>query len=364
MNILFDGKIFAMPRAGGINRYFANLISRLPSDCEPTLTTRQDLGINVPAHPRLNIKQYHPFRPHRVSRPLERAYFRSLERVCRYNLAHPTYYSLLTQQEFGCYRCPVVVTVYDMIHELFPQHFQFDTEKYVWEQKKQAVERADAILCISENTKQDLIAFHPSVAHKIFVTPLATEMDMRLTQGEQPVPDRPYFLFVGGRSLYKNFDGLLTALGPVVSRHPDALVCVVGAAFSEAESKTIESLGLSGHFAHYGQADDRHLAKLYHHSLALIYPSRYEGFGIPPLEAMACETVVVGADVSSVPEVVGDAGLLFHPDTGDLADILLALLDGKVDRGGLIEKGRQRAKNFSWDKTAAQTLEVYQKVAD
>ncbi len=364
MDVLYDGKIFAMQKAGGINRYFANIISRLPQDCNPTLTTRQELGVNAPVQPRLRIKQYHPFRPHRISRPLEKAYFRSVERVHRYNLAHPTYYSLLTQQEFGCYRCPVVVTVYDMIHELFPQHFQFDTEKYVWEQKKQAVERADAILCISENTKQDLVALYPQVEDKIVITYLATEMDMSLTQGEQPVPDRPYFLFVGGRSLYKNFDGLLTAFTPVVSRHPDALVCVVGSAFSEAESKTIESLGLTSHFEHYGHADDRHLAKLYHRSLALIYPSRYEGFGIPPLEAMACETVVVGADVSSVPEVIGDAGLLFNPDTCDLADILLALLAREVDRDGLIEKGRQRAKNFSWDKTAAQTLEVYQKVAD
>lgn len=363
MDILFDGKIFAMQRAGGINRYFANLIARLPENCNPTLTTRQELGVTVPAHPRLSIKEYHPFRPHRISRPLEKAYFRSLERMHRYNIAHPTYYSLLTQQEFDCYRCPVVVTVYDMIHELFPQDLQTDTERSVWRQKKQAVERADAIICISENTKRDLIALYPQVEAKTVVTYLATEMDMSFTLGTQPVPERPYFLFVGGRNSYKNFDGLLTALHQVVPRWPNACVCVVGSAFSEAESKTIASLGLTGHFEHYGQADDRHLAKLYNRSLALLYPSRYEGFGIPPLEAMACETVVVGAAVSSVPEVVGDAGLLFDPDSSELTDILLALLGGSVDRDDLIQKGRQRAKHFSWDKTAAQTVAVYQKVA-
>jgi glycosyltransferase involved in cell wall biosynthesis len=188
-------------------------------------------------------------------------------------------------------------------------------------------------------------------------------MDIRLAQGAQPVPERPYFLFVGGRNSYKNFDGLLQAMSHAVTRFPDSVVCVVGAAFSAAEAAQIESLGLTGHMEHYGHADDRHLAKLYHRSLALIYPSRYEGFGIPPLEAMACETVVVGANVSSVPEVVGQAGLLFNPDSSELTDILLALLDGAVNREDLIQKGRQRAKDFSWDKTAAQTVTVYQAVA-
>lgn len=363
MNVLYDGMIFSMQKAGGINRYFANIISRLPVGDSPTLTTRNDLGVNVPAHPRLRVKQYRPFRPHRISQPLEKTYFRALERE-RYSVAHPTYYSLLTQQEFDCYHCPVVVTVYDMIHERFAKDFQDEFQRAVRQQKKQAVERADAILCISENTKQDLVALYPAVENKIVVTYLATEMDMSLTHGDQKVPEQPYFLFVGGRNSYKNFDGLLTAFRQAAPWHPDALVCVVGSAFTEAESKAIENLGLTSRFQHYGNINDRHLAKLYNRSLALIYPSRYEGFGIPPLEAMACETVVVGANVSSVPEVVGDAGLLFDPNSGELTDILLALLDNSVDRDDLIQKGRRRAAHFSWDKTAAQTVEVYQKVAD
>lgn len=364
MNILYDGMIFSMQTAGGINRYFANIISHLPEGCIPTLTTKRDLGVNVPAHPQLEIKRYHSFRPHRLTRRLETPYLRSLEWGNSYDLAHPTYYSLLTEQGFERYRCPVVVTVYDMIHELFPEDFQqLRTEKYVSEQKKQAVHRADAILCISENTKQDLIRLYPTVEDKIVVTYLATGMNMGMTQGEGPVPERPYFLFVGGRNLYKNFDGFLSALRQSALRYPDVLACVVGAAFTEAEAAQIETLGLTGHFKHYGHTDDRHLAKLYNRSLALIYPSRYEGFGIPPLEAMACETVVVGANVSSVPEVVGDAGLLFDPDSRELTDIMLALLAGSVDRAGLIQRGRQRAQKFRWDKTAAQTVEVYQKIA-
>ena len=134
MNILYDGMIFSMQKAGGINRYFANIISRLPNTDTPTLTTRRDLGVNVPTHPRLRVKQFHPFRPHRISALVEKAYSRSVERA-RYSVAHPTYYSLLTQQELDCYRCPVVVTVYDMIHERFPENFQDDFQRNLWQEK-------------------------------------------------------------------------------------------------------------------------------------------------------------------------------------------------------------------------------------
>ena len=121
---------------------------------------------------------------------------------------------------------------------------------------------------------------------------------------------------------------------------------------------------LSGHIEHYEYVCDRHLAKLYRCSVAFVYPSLYEGFGIPPLEAMSCKTPVVAANCSSIPEVVGDAGLLFNPKaTGDLADILLLLLDSPKERDRLIAKGHQRAQMFSWDKTVAQTVDVYRSVS-
>jgi glycosyltransferase involved in cell wall biosynthesis len=109
---------------------------------------------------------------------------------------------------------------------------------------------------------------------------------------------------------------------------------------------------------------DRHLAKLYRCSIALVYPSLYEGFGIPPLEAMSCGTPVIAANTSSIPEVVGDEGILFNPKSSDdLADILLSVLDNPLERDRLIKKGLQRSELFSWDRTVAQTLDVYCSVA-
>jgi glycosyltransferase involved in cell wall biosynthesis len=110
---------------------------------------------------------------------------------------------------------------------------------------------------------------------------------------------------------------------------------------------------------------DRHLAKLYRCSMAFIYPSLYEGFGIPALEAMSCGTPVIASNTSSIPEVVGDAGILFNPESSDdLADILMSVLDNPLERDRLIARGLKRSAMFSWDRTVAQTLDVYCPVAN
>jgi glycosyltransferase involved in cell wall biosynthesis len=142
-------------------------------------------------------------------------------------------------------------------------------------------------------------------------------------------------------------------------------LCVVGAPFNEREEKLILDLKLSDAIEQYGYVTDAHLAKLYRCSRAFVYPSFYEGFGIPPLEAMACGTAVIASNRSSIPEVVGDAGVLFDPASSDeLADILPGLHGDEGLREQLIARGYERAKSFSWEKTAAQTVEIYRSLAN
>lgn len=364
MRILYDGKVYKMQVAGGVSRYFSNLICRLPKSFIPTLTSYgyHSNRINHPVHPNLKNFNYTELRPKSISCWLEKYYFRAVTAFNQFDIAHPTYYSLLAGQKIGKYRCPVVITVYDMIHELFSH--EIDPTGYQAKVKQKAILAAQAIICISENTKKDLLERYALPENKVRVTYLASEIDASMSYGSEPIPSRAYYLYVGRRVSYKNFSSLISAFAKAVSVQPDIALCVVGSPFTETEEKLITDLQLATHIEHYGYASDRHLAKLYRCSIAFVYPSLYEGFGIPLLEAMSCGTAVVASNRSSIPEVVGDAGLLFDPkSTSDLTDILLCLLNSSGERDRLIVKGYQRAKEFSWDKTVAQTIDVYRAVA-
>lgn len=365
MQILYDGQIYTLQKAGGVNRYFANLISQLPEDFFPTLTTCQFRNVKGLHHPNLKIFSYQRFgfRPGRISFLIEKYYFRAVTSFNNCDVVHPTYYSLLTRQEINQCKSPVVLTVWDMIHELFSE--QMDANGQQAEEKRQAILAAQAVICISENTKKDLVERYAVPEEKVTVTYLASEIDASLSYGSEPVPLRPYYLYVGTRLSYKNFDGLLAAFAKAVSVQPEIALCVVGPPLTESEEKLIAELKLTEHIEHYGYVNDTHLAKLYRCSIGFVYPSLYEGFGIPPLEAMSCKTPVVASNCSSIPEVVGDAGILFNPaSVSDLSDILLFLLDNGAERDRLIAKGYQRSKKFSWDKTASQTLDVYKSVIE
>lgn len=362
MRIYYDGEIFKAQAAGGITRYFSNLISRLPQSYVPCLTIPQSRKSLFPNHPNLKLLKYKQHYTSGFSRKFQKYYFQALATFNHYDLVHPTYYSLLTRQEISKYRSPIVLTVYDLIHEIFRN--QIDPSSKLIERKHKAIRAAQRIICISENTKKDLINWYSVPEEKISVTYLASSIDATLSHGVEEVPCRPYYLYVGSRdAYYKNFDTLLFALAKVVSVQPEIRLCIVGESLNQTEIKLIAELNLSNSIEHYGYASDTHLAKLYRCSIAFVYPSLYEGFGIPLLEAMSCGTAVVASNNSSIPEVVGDAGILFNPKaTKDLADILLSLLDSSAKRDRLITKGYQRAQAFSWDRTVSQTLDVYNSV--
>lgn len=359
MKVFYDGQIYKLAPNQGISRYFTNIISRLPESYTPILTTYS--RVNYPSHQNLQVFKYKSFRPSRISSFLEKTYFQIVERSIKFNLIHPTYYSLLSQQKLSSYKCPIILTVWDMIHELFPE--RIDPYGQQAEEKRKAIHAAQIIICISENTKKDLLDRYLLPEDKVKVNYLAAAININIAYGSEPVPSRPYYLYVGGRSSYKNFDGLLSAFAKAVSVQPNLALCVVGSPLTLIEHQLIADFKLTNHIEHYSYASDTHLAKLYRCSIALVYPSLYEGFGIPPLEAMSCGTATIAANSSSIPEVVGDAAILFNPQaTFDLADILISLVDKPLERDRLIAKGYQRAKMFSWDKTATQTFNIYRSV--
>lgn len=362
MKIFYDGEIYAAysKQSGGISRYFDNLISRLPEGFLPALTTGRDPNASHPQHPNLQLYRYDlKFRPGRVCYWLRKQYFQFLLNKYKPQIAHPTYYSLLTGRAVSDYKCPVIITVYDMIHEIFADTMDLTGE--MAEIKQKSIFSAQAILCISESTKRDLLERYPALEDRVTVTHLATEFNESYINQEATIPSCPYYLYVGARGGYKNFDRLLIAFSKIINKFPDLLLCVVGSPFTQEEYSRITELNLSQNIEHFGAVSDGQLAKLYNSSIGFVYPSLYEGFGIPPLEAMACGTVVIGSNVSSIPEVVEDAGLLFDPTSIDeLVDQLLFLLENPSQREFLIKKGKEQIKKFSWEKTTEQTVKIYQ----
>jgi glycosyltransferase involved in cell wall biosynthesis len=356
MRILYDGAVTEQHGAGGIKRYFTNIIGRLPSDFKPHFTTCRAPLETDPSHPRLRIHRFRRFRPQRLSVKLEKIFFGRVQDSYDFDIAHPTYYTLLSQREVREYRCPVVITVWDMIHELFPE--LYPDRKFV-ARKRRAIEAAAAVICISENTKHDLISRYQVDESRISVNYLASDLDPALVRGDEGTPARPYFLYVGARAGYKNFDSLLSAFA-AATLIPEIILCAVGAPFSRAEDKRVAQLGLTGRVENYGEVSDRVLAALYQRSLAFVYPSLYEGFGIPPLEAMRCGTAVVASNRSSIPEVVGDAAMLVDPERAEeITEALVTLANNSTLRESLIARGYDRVKQFSWENTAEQTRNVY-----
>jgi len=361
MHILYDGLIYKLQTQGGISRYFRNLVEALPEDFSPIITGYRSDQVIYPEHPNLR-KYFYPFannKPKRIFEPLGQYFLRLATAIAEFDLIHPTYYWSHTGQDLKSYGKPVVVTFHDMVHEIFSK--QMDPLGQVAKVKLRAAQAADLIICISENTKQDILERYSVPENKLKVIYHATDLNESMSYGPEAIPSRPYFLYVGSRNLnYKNFQILLKAFSKVLSSQADAVLCVVGRPLNKSEQEMANSLKIGGAIEVFENVSDHHLAKLYRCSVAFVYPSLYEGFGIPLLEAMACGTPVIASKASCFPEIVGNASFLFNPNSPtDLADLLLLLLNHPLERERLISKGQQRVQEFTWEKAAEQTIKVY-----
>lgn len=260
-------------------------------------------------------------------------------------------------------RATRIVTVYDMTHELFPA--QFPAPRRTSRAKKRAVNQADHIISISESTKRDLVRLFDVPPQKVTAIPLG--LSVRLSdiaasgQTLAPVHPRPYILYVGQRGGYKNFDTFVKAFGSS-SRLPSEfdILCFGGGAFTAAELETARAAGVDPARLRQLAGDDNLLAAAYQHAHFLVYPSLYEGFGFPPLEAMALGCAVACSDTSSMPEVVGDTAVTFDPcSVDDMTRALTTLADDEAARQRSRTAGAQRARLFTWQRCAKTTRDLY-----
>lgn len=361
MNVLFDAQIFRQQRYGGISRYFCELATRL--DATPGVTARivaphhrNEYLAELPAGVVEGWHSKHWKRLGKVSRFAGRMLERRITARLKPDVIHETYFWGSPLRHPGALK---VLTVYDMIHERFAD--RFDANDPTPAAKRKAVAEADHVICISHSTKRDLLALLPVDEAKVSVIHLASS----LVPPAAPVASSgaPYLLYVGDRWTYKNFGQLVDAVGASPLLRDFRIVCFGGGAITPAEWAAIDGAGIARERIAQQHGDDAELARLYAGAFCLVYPSLYEGFGIPPLEAMQCDCPVVCSNTSSIPEVVGDAAQSFDPtQPGALQAALEALVSSNARRDELIARGRERRRQFSWDACATDTLALYRKL--
>lgn len=360
MKIMYDYQILWLQQYGGISKYFYELILELKK-CSgfPLIEIPVIAAQNSYFRKLLQYKEWPDKRWERIVNEFWTAYkiITSYLKNKPYEIIHLTFYLPLIFNWFiNEKKTKVIVTVYDMIHEKY-----MPNEKRLIRNKRKWVERADGIIAISECTKQDLLQYCPSVNEgKIEVIYLGCNSD--ILPAPLILPDK-YILFVGNRAGYKNFAIFLQpAIRQVFRDYGLKLLCAGGSVFSKEEQLSINEAGMDDYVKQMTVSDEA-LAYMYTKAECLVFPSQYEGFGIPVLEAFSWGCPAVLSDIQCFREIAGNAALYFNADSSaSLASCLEQVLLENDKRQLLVELGKERLTHYSWKKTADETFRFYQKI--
>ncbi|MFQ2222913.1 glycosyltransferase family 4 protein [Aeromonas enteropelogenes] len=331
--VIYDGIIEKLQQGGGVTVVFNELIKRLTDYSYCSYDNSSKIA-NSKHNNILSSRFLERYRDARLPAELlsENAVF------------HSTYYRLPANANL-----PVVTTVHDFTYEKFVK----GPARWIhsW-QKNRAIRNSDIVICVSHNTAKDLMQYCPVDKTKIRV------VHNGVSESYYPLSIKSNFnynsvLFVGARGGYKNFNLAIDAVAAVANLE---LHIVGGGELSSAELQQLEDK-LSGRYRWLGRLSDDELNMAYNHAYALLYPSSYEGFGIPIIEAMRAGCPVIAVNVSSIPEVAGDAAILVNePNVAAFSEALITL---PAMRNQLISAGFMQAAKFSWDRCFEETLAVY-----
>ncbi len=359
-----------MQKFGGVSRYFYEIAKSLHK------VNGTELIVFAPLHASGYFREPNgvsifgirlPARPGVLR--IAKAINRRLQKLARFvlrdiDIFHETYFSV----DDNCpARAKRIITVYDMIHEKFPEYFSSDADQQFKSRKALSIRRADHIICISECTKRDLIEILGIPENRISVVYLGCSLTSNgLIAPATDTDAKPYLLYVGLRQGYKNFERLLHAYAssPFLMDTFD-LVCFGGGTLRPEENDLIQVLGIPVANVKHTAGDDSKLVGAYSAASIFVYPSLYEGFGIPPLEAMSLGCPVACSNAGSIPEIVSDCAEMFDPtDVSDICSAITLIATKPERRKILIEKGKVQSANFTWEKCGAETLRVYRNLVE
>ncbi len=360
VHVLIDFQALIMQRYGGVSHYTYEIVKGLIKDKSFVLHLPVVFSINAYFKDIIKGKTWEKpdkylilYRLSKLVNLINTWIYLLLHKV---DIYHPSYHMPFIYKVLPA-KTKVIITVHDLIHEIFPG----EANKRVIANRKKSLERADQVIVVSNNTLKDLLNYYPFVSEeKIHVI----YEGGRTTDETVPVDGLPerYILFVGVRKGYKNFGMFYKAVTPILDQFGNLnVICVGGGSFEEGE---IEEKYKSR--IHQMKCSDEELNYVYQNAICFVFPSLYEGFGIPIIEAFENLCPVVLSGSSCFPEIAGDAALYF--DSGgndpvkDLAQKILLYISDEDLRSKMIEKGRLRAKQFTWDNMRTNTLELYRKL--
>lgn len=361
IKVFFDHQKFTTQRYGGISRYFASVIQEIKK--QPDF----DYQLGVLYSDNHYIKDEHQICNNAIGRKLSKtilgrkiynlneAYCKHLLHKNNFDIFHPTYYDPYFINRL---KKPMVTTIHDMTYERLPEYFWAnDPLTY---QKRINIKKADKIIAISETTKKDLLALSDVAEDKIHViyhgidihTPLESESIASL-------PDQ-YILFVGDRSGYKNFYLFIEAFKVINLKFPEfRLILSGGGPLGIADQELLIRNKLTDKVLHL-QVNDEQLNFLYQNALFFVYPSLYEGFGLPILEAFKARCPILLSDIDCFKEIAGNASAFFSKHSKeDLIQQMETLILNPDLRNTLIESGLQRLKKFPIEQCVEDTLNLY-----
>ena len=357
MKIIYDYKIFLNQKIGGPSRYFVELIKEL-------IKINNNITVYSPAYIneylKLLDKKYVKgtfFKNKNYLGKLLKIYNDISSKIFfskkNFDILHTTYYD-----NVNFTNKPTIITVYDLIHEIYPNEFNFNSLP-----KQEVFKKIDHFICISKNTQKDLIKYYGIEEKKTSVIYLSSFNKQNSTI-KKHLNIKPYFLYVGSRKRYKNFILLVKAFCAIkdISQNFD-IICFGGGKFIKEEYELFNKLGVNLNSIIQLNGNDESLLKLYKGATAYICTSKYEGFGLPILEAMSCGCPVISSNSSSLPEVYGDAALPFMSDSlEDLINCIEKITMNNSLKNELINKGFKQSNQFSWKKCAKETSLVYKKL--
>ncbi|HEX9006648.1 MAG TPA: glycosyltransferase family 1 protein [Bacteroidota bacterium] len=389
MKILYDHQIFERHRVGGISRYFADLLAQLTAtgdaswDLALRFSDNQYLdrlpSVGAVRSIRGEFQDFCGGLRFRGKRRLYDAYLRwfparrfqnvnreeSLRKIAAgdFDLFHPTYYDPYFLEAIGAK--PFVLTIHDMIPELYCEQYPLDDPTAAW--KRMLVGRAAGIIAVSENTKKDLVEILGVSAAKVTVVHHGTTYAPAASApsvGALPALSGRYLLYIGTREGYKNLYFFLLATADLFAREEDLSLVCTGHPFTGEEMEFLRSLGLADRVL-FRAVNEQDLPAVYAQAAALIFPSLYEGFGFPVLEAFACNCPVIASAGSSLPEVAGDAAVYIEPKNPlSIRSAVTRVLHDATLRAALVRKGAERVKCFTVPAMADRTVQFYRQVLE